>query len=114
MRDDSARLRDILEAIERIGRYTQRGREAFERNELLQTWVVHHVQIIGEAARTVSEALRTAHPEIPWQQIVAMRHILVHNYFGVDAEEVWSAVEHDLPDLKQKIQAILAQKEGKP
>ena len=51
MRDDRERLLDILEAIERIERYAARGREAFENDELLQTWVVHHVQIIGEAAR---------------------------------------------------------------
>ena len=111
MRDDRARLSDILEAIERIERYTARGRELFVQDELLQTWVVHHIQIIGEAARTISETLRNTHPEIPWRQIIAMRHIHVHNYFGVDAEEVWSAVENDLPDLKKKTQAILKQLE---
>ena len=77
MRDDRERLLDMLEAIERIDRYASRGREAFEREELLQNWVVHHAQIIGEAARKVSDVLRRAHPEVPWVQIAAMRNVLV-------------------------------------
>ena len=97
----------MIEAIERIERYAARGRQAFETDELLQTWVVHHIQIIGEAVRKLSDALRSAHPEIPWAQIIAMRNIVVHDYFGVDTQEVWAAVERDLPDLKRKIQAIL-------
>ena len=107
MRDDRSRLLDVIEAIERIERYAARGRKAFEADELLQTWVVHHIQIIGEAVRKLSDALRSEHPEIPWAQIIAMRNIVVHDYFGVDTEEVWAAVERDLPDLKRKIQAIL-------
>ena len=107
MKDDRERLLDILEAIERIERYTIRSAEEFKRDELLQNWVIHHIQIIGEAARKVSDALRSTHPEIPWPQIIAMRNVLVHDYFEVDPEEVWATVERDLPDLKHKIEAIL-------
>jgi uncharacterized protein with HEPN domain len=53
-----------------------------------------------------------SHPEIAWAQIVAMRNILVHNYFGIDLEEVWSAVEKDIPLLKIKIIEILKQNPG--
>jgi uncharacterized protein with HEPN domain len=53
------------------------------------------------------ERLRAAHPGIPWPEIVAMRNVLVHDYFGVDVQEVWATVERDLPDLKQKIRMIL-------
>lgn len=107
MRDDRGRLQDILEAIGRIEKYAARGREAFERDELVQTWIVHHIQLIGEAARKTSDALRQRHPEVPWPQIIAMRNILVHDYFSVDLEEVWAAVERDLPELKRRIGAIL-------
>lgn len=107
MRDDRSRLEDILEAIGRIEKYTAWGREAFERDELVQTWIVHHIQLIGEAARKTSDTLRQQHPEVPWPQIVAMRNVLVHHYFSIDPEEVWAAVERDLPDLKQKVEAIL-------
>lgn len=51
MRDDRERLLDIVEAIERIEKYTVRGRTAFDEDELIQTWVLHHLQIIGEAVR---------------------------------------------------------------
>lgn len=107
MRDDKQRLEDILEAITRVEKYTARGMDVFEGDELVQTWVVHHLQIIGEAARRVSVALQEQYKEVPWPQIVAMRNILVHDYFAVDIKEVWATVEHDLPDLKQKIEAIL-------
>jgi len=107
MRDDRARLLDIQEAIERIERYTARGRAAFEQDELIQTWVLHHIQIIGEASRTISADFRAQHPEVPWIEIIGMRNILVHHYFGIDLNAVWFVVERDLPDLKRAIAAML-------
>ncbi len=76
--------------------------------------MVHHLQIIGEAARSLSETLRQSHPEVPWAQIGAMRNILVHEYFDVDLEEVWVTVERDLPSLKGTLQHILAQLASDP
>jgi len=107
MRDDRERLLDILEAIERIEKYAAQGQETFERNELVQTWIVHHLQIIGEASRTLSADLKDQHPEVPWSKIIGMRNILVHDYFGIDVDVVWSVVERDLPDLKRQIEARL-------
>lgn len=107
MRDERLCLQDILWAIGQIDKYASQGRAVFDRDELVQTWIVHHLQIIGEAASNVTDELQERHPEIPWPQIIAMRNILVHDYFGVDLEEVWSAVERDLPDLKHKVKAIL-------
>ena len=106
MRDDQGRLQDILEAIERIEKYAVRGKKAFDEDELLQTWVVHNIQIIGEAVRNVTEGLKKDHPEVPWQKIVTMRNVLVHEYFTVDPEEVWAAVNRDIPALKRQLEAI--------
>ena len=77
---------------------------------MLQVWVVHHLQIIGEAARSISPALRFAHPEIPWTNVIAMRNLLVHEYFGIDIEEVWSTAENDLPLLRPLVEAMLAER----
>lgn len=109
MRRDRQRLEDILEAIERIEKYATAGRAAFDREELVQTWIVHHLQIIGEAVRGLSEEFREANDGVPWSQIAAMRNILVHDYFGIDVDEVWSAVERDIPRLKAKITALVAE-----
>jgi uncharacterized protein with HEPN domain len=107
MRDESERLQDILEAIERIEKYAARGRAAFDEDELIQTWVVHHIEVIGEACRALSEEFQARYAGVPWSDIIGMRNILVHHYFGIDPDAVWSVVEHDLPDLKLNVQAIL-------
>lgn len=109
MRDPRERLEDILQAIYQIERYAQRGRQAFQTDELLQNWFVHHLQIIGEAARAVPEEIRNRAPEIPWPKIIGMRHILVHDYFATDTEVVWDAVEHDLPVLRDQVEHLLRQ-----
>jgi uncharacterized protein with HEPN domain len=104
MRDYNERLLDILEAIENIEKYASRGHEAFEHDELIQTWILHHLQIIGEAASALPDSFRDKYPEVPWSKIIGMRNILVHNYFGVDIDVVWAVVVNDIPDLKQKIE----------
>jgi uncharacterized protein with HEPN domain len=82
VRDPRERLKDILEAIGHIDRYAARGREAFEADELIQSWFVRHLQIIGEAARALPEEIRAKMADIPWSKVIGMRHILVHDYFG--------------------------------
>jgi uncharacterized protein with HEPN domain len=104
MRDYNERLLDILEAIENIEKYASRGHEAFEHDELIQTWILHHLQIIGEATSALPDSFRDKYPEVPWSKIIGMRNILVHNYFGVDIDVVWAVVVNDIPDLKQKIE----------
>ena len=107
MRDDKEKLLDIQEAIERIERYAQRGKDIFEQDELIQNWMISHLQIIGEASRAVSEDLRLQHPEVPWRAIIGMRNILVHHYFAVDLGVVWAVLERDLPGFKRAIGAML-------
>jgi len=65
MRNDRERLLDMLEAIERIERHTAGGRKAFEQDELIQTWVVHHLQIVGEAAAKLGRQFHVLHPRFP-------------------------------------------------
>ena len=103
MRDDLERILDIIEAIERIDKVSARGRDYFYDDEMAQVWVIHHLQIIGEAVRGISLEFRTANPGIPWSNIIGMRNILVHHYFGIDRDAVWNVVEDDLPRLKMQL-----------
>jgi uncharacterized protein with HEPN domain len=64
MRDDQARLLDILEAVNRIEKYSSVDRKDFDHNELIQTWMVYNIQIIGEAAAKLSEDFRVQHSDI--------------------------------------------------
>lgn len=107
MRDPGSYLRDILDAIARIERYAIRGREAFEQDELVQIWIVHHLQVIGEAAARLGRQFHQTYSEVPWPEIIAMRNVLVHEYFGLDLEAVWTTVEYDLPKLKRAVEGIL-------
>ena len=106
MRNDRERLLDIREAIENIEKYSSRGRKAFEQDELLQVWMVHNLQIIGEAVARLSDQLKAQHDTVPWRQITGMRNVLVHGYFDVDPEVVWNAVEADIPRLKAALNSM--------
>jgi uncharacterized protein with HEPN domain len=70
---------------------------------------LYHIQLIGEEAAQLGKAFHESHPEISWAQIVAMHKVLVHQYFGVDLQEVWRTVERDLPALKHRIEALVKQ-----
>ena len=113
MRNDRERLLDIFEAIEKIEQHKAQQKSDFDTNEMLQVWIVHYLQIIGEAASGISRQLREKHPEIPWGKVIGTRHVLVHGYFEIDLDIVWTAVDVDLPALKVQIQKLLQeQSEG--
>lgn len=107
MRDDRLRLEDIREAIEQVQKYAKRGRQAFDEDELVRVWILHHLEIIGEACRGLSEEFRQSHPDEVWTDAISFRNVLVHQYFGLDYEAVWAVVERDLPSLQQKVEDFL-------
>lgn len=107
MRRDVERVADMLEAIHRIRKYAQRGMDAFLADELIQAWMIHHLEILGEAARALSDGARQAAPEVPWRAVIGMRNILVHDYFGIDLGEVWNSVERDVPALEADLTRLL-------
>ncbi len=107
MRSVELRLRDIAAAIDNIQRHVPVTRSAFDSNELIQVWIVHHCAIIGEACAAIPDDFRSAHPEVPWPSIIGMRNKLVHHYFGIDKDVVWNTVVADLPALKQQVANVL-------
>jgi uncharacterized protein with HEPN domain len=107
-RDESVYLRHILDAIHRIEQYVQGiSYEAFTQQVLIQDGVIRQLEIIGEAVKRLSPALRKRYSDVPWKDIAGMRDKLIHDYFGVDLEGVWGTVEEDIPLLKAKVEVIL-------
>ena len=100
-------LDHILQAIQRIGSYTEDVDEvAFLENKMVQDAVIRNIEIIGEAARNIERYhpdFATAHPEVPWEDIYLMRNRVAHGYFSVDFEIVWKSIQNDLPELQQQI-----------
>lgn len=64
-------------------------------------------RIIGEATRGLTEELRQAHPEVPWRQMVAMRNVLIHGYFDIDVDLVWSVAQSDIAKVGARVRAIV-------
>jgi len=88
MSEDKDLLMDIFDAIEAIEKYTCLGKGRFDSDELIQVWVLHHLQIIGEACRAMSDEMRRKETSVPWKGIIGMRNILVHQYSSVDPDLV--------------------------
>ena len=107
MRDDRERLQDILDAIKQIEKYAIQGKDRFMKDELIQTWVVHHLMIIGEVSSNISQETKEKYPDLPWVGTIDVRNIITHEYFRVDLHIIWMIVKDNLPDLKSKIENIL-------
>jgi uncharacterized protein with HEPN domain len=97
----------MLHAIAAIRRHTHHGRAAYENDELVRVWVLHHLQIIGEAAARLDPAGEAA-TSLPLRGIVGMRNVLVHGYFQIDDDLVWKVVEQELDPLEARLRELLA------
>ncbi len=105
---DDAYLLDILIAARKALAFVEGMTwEAFVESELHQSAVMRPLEIIGEAASHVSEATRQAHSQIPWAEMIGMRHRLIHEYFRVDVKVVWETVQRDLPRLIALIEPLV-------
>ena len=106
--EDEIRLRHMLEAArEALGSVAGRGRDSLDEDRIWALGIMKCVEIIGEAASHVGEETRREHPELPWTQIVGMRNRLVHVYFDIDMDQVWSTLTEDLPALAAELARVL-------
>lgn len=109
MRHESSFLRDIINACTKIAAITARtDEEQFLTDEVLPAAVLHHLTVIGEAINRLSPEIRARHPEVPWPQIVAVRHRIVHAYFDLDWKILWNAATDDIPHLREQVSRILS------
>lgn len=107
MKDERLYLVQMLERADRIFEYTEGGRDQFLRDRKTQDAVLRSFEVMGEAAKRVAESIRLQAPEIPWKRLAGFRDVLIHQYEGVDLEEVWKRVSEDLPPLVQSLEALL-------
>ena len=105
---DRQRLIHILESIEEIEKYTAGSNlELFLQNSMMKFASVKQIEIIGEAANYISDETKNKFSDIQWRQITGLRHVLVHEYFGVDSKLIWQIIADDIPELKKKIKEVL-------
>lgn len=106
---DLANLKAIIDSCQKIDRFTEHlndSDEFFEDEKTFDAVLINFV-IIGESVNRLSDELKESHHMIPWSKIKGFRNLVVHDYFGVDAEEAWQIIEDKIPELTFKIKKIL-------
>lgn len=111
MKDNLVYLRHIVEAIDKIDSCLAGfDFEKFSLNDLIFDAVIRELEIIGEAANKVEVKFQDSHPEIPWRKMIAIRNLLIHEYFGVNPKIVWETCQTDLKELKAVLKTLLSDK----
>ena len=105
---DAVRLRHIVDAARQAVAFVRgRSRADLDTDSMLSLALVRLLEVIGEAARAISPAVREAHPETAWSKMAGMRDRLIHGYFDVNLDIVWETVTQDLPMLISQIEPIV-------
>jgi uncharacterized protein with HEPN domain len=108
-REWAFRIQDILDAMEKIQRYTSGASlETFERDEELIDAVVHNLTIIGEAANHVPSEITVRETSIPWRQMIDLRNYSVHAYWNLRPAVIWDTIQNDLPPLVEPLRRLLS------
>jgi uncharacterized protein with HEPN domain len=108
MARDTGYLLDILEAARVASGYVQgKTKEEFLQDSQCQDAVIRRLEIIGEAARRISEPTRARISQIPWAAMIAMRNLMIHEYDDVDLQVVWYTVQEHLPNLIRAIEPLV-------
>jgi uncharacterized protein with HEPN domain len=109
VRDWRFRIEDIINAMEKIADFTRDADfDTFAGNAMSVDAVIRNLEVIGEAARHIPAEIEAKHPDVGWQEMRAIRNILIHEYFGIDLTIVWQTIREDLPSVMPKLRRILA------
>jgi len=105
---DTSYLWDMLDAAKAVREFVkQRSYDDYLQDRMLRGAVERHLEIIGEAAGKISKGFREAHPEIPWQRIIAQRNVLIHEYGDIDHELVWKTASIHIPELIDNLEQLV-------
>jgi uncharacterized protein with HEPN domain len=108
-RPDDALLLDMLEYARRIAaKVAGVTREDFDRDDDLQLALVYLIQVVGEAASRLTQEQRDLHLDIPWREVIGMRHVVVHDYFRIDLDVVWDTARNSIPSLIAALEAAIS------
>ncbi len=100
-------LSDMIAFSEKVLSYTDGlDRVEFEADVMRFDATVRNLELIGEAARNIPEAVKDAAPEVPWRMIIATRNRLIHGYLGIDSDTLWSIIQDDIPNLLKQLQVL--------
>lgn len=98
---------DILNSIDEIEEFTVgMSFEGFVKDKKTVNAVIRSLEVLGEAAKKIPSDMRERYPQIPWTRMAGMRDKLIHEYFGVDLEIVWTVIKEELPPLRPKIKQM--------
>ena len=101
-------LEDMLEAMRRIQNYTDGLTfEEFTSSTLKMDAVIRNLEIIGEASKNVPDSLKNKYSEIPWRSMYGLRNYMVHEYFGIDYENIWKIIKEELPGNLKDLDRII-------
>jgi len=107
-RDDTSLLWDMLDAARKVRQFIEgKTFHDYSRDQVLQAAVERKVEIIGEAARGISDELQQEHPEVPWRGIIAQRHFLAHEYGEVRQEKLWRVATARIPELIELLEKLV-------
>lgn len=106
-RDPRVILDEMLQCITLIRSYTTGlTAETFEQQRAMQDAIVHRIEILGEAASQLPDAVKSQHADVPWRVIVDMRNRLIHGYFAVRLDLVWQVATTDIPALETQLRTV--------
>jgi len=107
VKDNKLYLIHVNECIDRIEEYTRGGKDKFCSDHMAQDAVLRNLHTLTESIQRLSDDIKSKYPEVDWRAISGFRNVVVHDYLGIDIDQIWDIVSRDLPELKTRVEAIL-------
>ena len=115
MRNQEIYLKDIIEAMNKIEVFVEGITiDEFQKDDKTSSAVIRKFEIIGEATKNITNEIRTKYSEIPWKEMAGLRDRLIHSYFGIDYNLVWTTIKDSIPKAKTLLKKILEERKSTP